>query len=147
MYTIVNRTHTDRLAVRKEMTTPDPNHTLTMLYKVENSVTTRTAAETFPPTNLNSLRRQRNTIFALPPLFSMRQGRTAIRCLRRRTRLRSPYAIGQRLVAANEKYLDRRQLSLVIPGWLEFGCQSQIKIILWIPALPRSKRSHNACRQ
>jgi hypothetical protein len=55
MYAIVNRRDTNRLAVRKEMTTPDPNQVLTMLHTVENSVTTRTAAGTFPPTNLKSV--------------------------------------------------------------------------------------------
>jgi hypothetical protein len=53
------------------------------------------------------------------------------------------YAIGQGLVAASEMDLDWRQLSFVIPGWLEF--EGQKKIILRIPAFPRSKRSHNGC--
>jgi len=78
----VNRRHTDRLAVRKEMTTPDPNRALSMLYTVENFVTTRTAAENSPPTNLKSLQRRRNTIFALPSRFSMLQGKSAIQPLR-----------------------------------------------------------------
>ena len=44
--------------------------------------------------------------------------------------------MGQRLIAANEMDLDRRQLPFVIPGWLEFEGQSQNKIILRIAALP-----------
>jgi hypothetical protein len=82
IYAIVNRRHTDRLAVRKEMTTPDPNRALSMLYTVENTVTIRTAAENSPPTNLKSLQRRRNTIFALPSRFSMLQGKSAIQPLR-----------------------------------------------------------------
>jgi hypothetical protein len=58
--------------------------------------------------------------------------------------LHRPYAIGQGLVDANEMDLDRRQLSFVIPDWLEFEVQSQNKIILRIPALPLWKRSHDA---